>query len=167
MVKMIKKKHIYAIDFAIIVGTLIAVFVVVGYARPLVIAPLPDYNTTNSFVLFDFQRANLILIDDNPNFTSPDKIYVSDNLVVNLAPGVYYWKVVGELPSEIRKLTILSTVDLRLRQNGDLIEVVNAGNTELEVSVFRNETLIEKILLDIDEGANVSGNKIQGAESEK
>jgi len=162
----ITKKHIYAIDFAIIVGTLITLIGVVGYARPLVIAPINELNTTSTSVLFEFEKAEMVLIDDNFEFTSPDKMYAKDNLVINLKPGVYYWKVSGALESEIRTLTILSKVDLKLRSAGDRFEVVNVGNVGLSVDIYDNKTLVGNIKLERDESRNVSGTAFVGRQDE-
>lgn len=166
--KMITSKHILAIDLVIIVGTLISVFITVGYVTPLVISPVNGYETTNSFVLFEFNNANLILLDDNPSFTSPQEIFAEDNLVINLKPGIYYWKVQGPLSSEIRKLTIVSEIALKVRSSGeDSYEVVNAGNNVLNVDIYENDELSGSVVLGVDERKEVSGNKFVGVENEK
>jgi len=159
------KKYILGIDLLVVVGTLMAIAILVGYARPLVIAPTDELSTTNTAVLFSFEKANLILIDDNLEFSSSEEIYVEDNLVINLKPGVYYWKVVGALPSEVRKLTIESEVDLKLRRvasGDDSYEIVNSGNTELNVDVYQGEELTGNVVLGVDENKEVSGTKFVG-----
>ncbi|OIO80236.1 hypothetical protein AUJ84_04295 [Candidatus Pacearchaeota archaeon CG1_02_32_132] len=165
---MITNRHILAIDFVIIVGTLISLFFVVGYVTPLVISPVNGYETTNSSVLFEFNNANLILLDDNPSFTSPQEIFAEDNLVINLKSGVYYWKVQGPLSSEVRKLTIVSGIALKVKSLGeDSYEVVNAGNNVLNVDIYENDELSGSVVLRVDEGKEVSGNKFVGGENEE
>ena len=154
---MIKSKKIIMLDLIIIVGTLLIIAGLIGYTRPLVIAPIDDSTTTETSVLFEFEKANLILIDDNLEFSSPDKIYVKNNLIVNLKPGVYYWKVEGTLPSEVRKLTIESEIDLKLKEkesdSGEKYEVVNSGNTRLNVDIYgADDQLIGNVILERDEG---------------
>lgn len=151
---MVNKKHVLVIDAILIVGSLLIVGGLVGYARPLVIAPLDDYTTVNNSVLFEFEKADLILIDDNLDFSSPREVYVQNDIVINLEPGVYYWKVVGALESEVRELTIESDINLKIKesQNGNY-EVVNAGNTELEVDVYDHGRLSGKVVLDVDESS--------------
>ena len=164
---MINKKYILGIDLLVVVGTLVVIAILVGYARPLVIAPTDELSTRNTAVLFSFEKANLILIDDNLEFSSSEEIYVEDNLVINLKPGVYYWKVVGALPSEVRKLTIESEVDLKLRRvasGDDSYEIVNSGNTELNVDVYQGEELTGNVVLGVDEHKEVSGTKFVGRE---
>ena len=162
---MINNKHILALDFIVVVGSLLIVAGLVGYARPLVIAPIPDLHTAETSVLFEFEKANLILIDDNPGFTSPEKIFVKDNLVINLKPGVYYWKIQGSLQSEVRKITIESEIELMVRKSAeDNYEIVNAGNTRLNVDIYQNEKLTGSIVLDVDEDEEVSGTKFIGGQ---
>ncbi len=160
-----KKTIKYAIDFVLIVGTAFLLLFLVGYVRPLVIAPLDGLKTTENSVLFSFEKADTILIDDNIEFTSPEKIHVKDNLIVNLKPGTYYWKVQGISQSEIRKLTIESEIDLKLKEKDlekGVYDIVNAGNTVLDVGVYDKEDLQETISLGIDEEKEVSGTKFIG-----
>jgi hypothetical protein len=166
---MMNSNKIYLIDAAMIVGTVIAlasIIIYVGYLNPLVIAPSPDFETTDTSVLFSFENSDSLIIDDNPEFTSPEKINVKDSLVVRLAPGTYYWKTEGLTKSEIRKLTILSEIGLKLKKVETGYEVVNSGNLALDVEVYDNETLTEKIVLKVDESKNVSGTKFIGGQDE-
>src|SRR3989344_8834067 len=154
-------KHIWKVDLAIIVTTVIGLFFLVDYARPLVISPADNLKTTENYVLFSFEKADKILIDDNLDFSSPKEIYVEENVVINLEPGIYYWKVDGILNSEIRKVTIESSVDLKLRrlECNDCYGIFNAGNTRLNVNVYNGSLLTEKIILDIDEEEETKGTK--------
>ncbi len=158
----IHKKHIIAADFVIIAVTLIVAIGLIGYARPLVIAPIDDLVTTNGSVVFAFEKGESVLIDDNNKFTSPEKIYFEDNLIINLKPGLYYWKVDGVVDSEIRQLTIESEVDLRIKDAGEEYELVNAGNTQLNVDIYNQGVLTGNIIVDVDESANASGTKFVG-----
>jgi hypothetical protein len=160
------RKHIIAIDFIVVVGTLGIIALLVGYGQPLVIAPLDDLTTSDGSVLFVFEKANLILIDDNNRFTSPLIIEAEDNLVINLKPGVYYWKVEGALSSDVRSLTIQSEVDLKLREKEEEYEVVNSGNTRLNVNIYEDGALTGNVILDVDEEEEVSGTKFVGGQDE-
>lgn len=155
-------KHIYAIDLALIVGTLIVLIVMVGYARPLVIAPIDDEVTSETAVLFEFDKADKILIDENVEFTSPREIYVENDLVVNLKPGIYYWKVEGILESEVRELTIINEIDLKVRESDDKYEVINSGNSDLNVDIYRDGNLTESITLKVDESVEKEGGEFIG-----
>lgn len=136
---------------------------VIGYAQPLVISPIDGITTTNTSVLFAFSKADTILIDDNPDFSTPIMIKAEDNLVVRLEPGEYYWKVKGALESKTHTLTINSLVELMLRPNGDEYDVVNAGNTALNVEVYNGTEKVNEISLDADEETNSSGTMFVGS----
>lgn len=156
---------IHIIDTTIVVSTLIiflSMVIYVGYLNPLAIAPSNDFVTGDTSVLFSFENADSILIDDNPEFTSPEKINVKDSLVVRLAPGTYYWKIESITRNEIRKLTILSEIGLKLKKSEWGYEVVNSGNVELNVEIYDNETLTDEIILKVYESGNVSGTKFIG-----
>lgn len=161
-----KNKHIYTIDLILIIGTLIGGIFLVGYVSPLIIAPIDEFETTNRSILFSIEKAESILIDDNIEFTSPEEIYVEDDLVINLRPGVYYWKAVGVLKTEIRTLTINSEVSLKLKNMGDFYGIVNAGNVRLNVEIYNGTSLVESIKLKVDEEKEVSGTKFIGEQDE-
>ncbi|NCO11628.1 hypothetical protein CO038_03855 [Candidatus Pacearchaeota archaeon CG_4_9_14_0_2_um_filter_39_13] len=163
---MIDKKVVYGIDFILIVGTLIGVFFAVGYVQPLVIGPIDGLETTNGSILFEFEKANLILIDDNPEFTSPEEIHAEDNLIVNLKPGVYYWKVEGALPGETRQLTIISEVSLKLKESSSGYSLVNSGNTRLNVDIYEDGKKTGDVILEVDEDREVKGTKFIGGQNE-
>ena len=162
------KKTILVIDLVLVVGSLALIAWLVGYSQPLVIAPIDGYTSTDGSILFEFEKADLILIDDNLDFSSPQRIYVEDNLVINLKPGVYYWKVSGALESDVRELTIESEIDLKLKESGtkDVYEVVNSGNERLNVDVYDHGLLSGNIILEKDESSEVSGTKFIGRQDE-
>ena len=153
-------------DIMMIGLSALAVLTIFGYASPLIISPIDNLETTNSSVLFEFDKADTILIDDNLNFTSPILVKAENNLIVNLKPGLYYWKIKGLTESKINTLTILSEIDLRLKDNGDRYALVNAGNTELDVAIYNGSVLQGNVILDIEEEKNVSGTLFVGRENE-
>lgn len=162
---MVTKKHIYVIDALILVSTLVVIATVIYAGTPILKSPINGY-TTYGPVLFSFEKGEKILIDDNMQFTSPQIIEVRDNLVISLAPGIYYWKVQGALESEVRELTIESKVDLKIKHiEGDRYDVVNSGNTELNVGIFENGSLTGNVILGTDDNAEVSGTEFVGREN--
>lgn len=155
-------KNIWKIDLAVILISVFVLIVLVGYARPLVIAPMDEYETQENNILFSFERANILFIDDNDNFTTPDEYFVKDGLELILEPGVYYWKVKGIEVSEVRKLTINSKVELKLIETKDGFGVVNAGNVGLNVDVYDEDELVDKIKLEVGD-VGEGGDKFVGA----
>jgi len=151
---------IYKIDLALVIVSLIALIILVGYVRPLVIAPLDGYESSGN-VLFSIEKADALLIDDNIEFTTPDAYEVKDGMEINLLPGTYYWKAVGVVGSEVRTLTINSEVNLELREDGGDYSVVNAGNVRLNVDVYNGTDLVDKVKVDVGDEAD-GGNKYVG-----
>ena len=97
------------IDFIVIALTLALIiigFTMIANAKPVVRSPVGNIITTDTSVLFEFEKANIILLDDNPEFSSPEKIYAKDNLIISLNPGTYYWRVAGAFDSDARNLSI-------------------------------------------------------------
>jgi hypothetical protein len=163
---------IYTIDLVIISATALVLLFLFNNTSPMIIAPLNEEKMSSSAVLFSFKNAEYILIDDNIEFTSPEKIFVKDNLLINLEPGIYYWKIKGIRESEIRKLAIISRVDLRLKQseendsiNNNFYEVINAGTEKLNVDVYENESITGMFILDTEASMNNSGDKFIGGKA--
>jgi len=159
------KRHIWKIDLVIIGISVLVLMGLVGYARPLVIAPIDDYKSLNGDILFEFERADVLLIDDNEDFTTPREYAIADGERVSLRPGVYYWKVSGVLGSEVRTLTIQSSVELELVELEEGWGVVNAGNVKLNVDVYDGEELIEKRKLGVG-AVGGEGDKFVGSQDE-
>jgi hypothetical protein len=159
-----KTNKIYAIDLILIVGSLVFLLVLVGYSQPMILAPLDNLKTSES-VLFSVENAQEILIDDNLDFTSPERYVLEDSLRITLDPGKYYWKAVGILPSEIRSLEIKSRVELKLISNNGEYSVVNIGNTRLDVDVYNGTKLVDS--RDVGIGEKISGgDKFIGGQDE-
>jgi len=157
---------IYKIDTVLIVVSLAVLIGLMGYINPSVIAPIDDYETTDTEILFSIENADVLFIDDNFDFTTPDKYSLEDGLKINLKPGKYYWKAIGLTESDVRTLTINSEVNLMLESDGDGYSVVNAGNVRLNVDVYNGTDLVDKIRVGISDSVSVYGNKFVGSQDE-
>jgi len=142
-----EEKTIRKIDIALIAAALVAITITINYAIPYVISPIGNTNEASNSVLFSFGKDDLIAIDDSPEFLSPEEIHAKDNLSIILKPGVYYLRISGIASSETRKLTILSEINLKLRSAGRVYEVINGGDTKLNVDIYENESYKETITL--------------------
>ncbi len=154
--------NIHKIDLVMIVGSLVVLMFLVGYVNPLVVAPLDEFETSEREVLFVIDKADVLLIDDNLDFTTPDEYRVKDGLKINLGPGKYYWKVIGILNSDIKTLTINSVVDLKLVEIEEGFGVVNSGNVRLDVDVYNGTELVDKVKLGVGGFSDVKGDKYIG-----
>ena len=156
-------KIMLKIDLFLIIGSLVVLIFLVGYVSPLVISPLDNYESSEGNILFLIEKADKLVIDDNSEFTSPDEYNVEDGLKIDLEPGQYYWKAVGVLGSKVRSLTVESLVNLELRKvDGESYEVINSGNTRLNVDVYDGAELVDKVKLETDEGLESQGTKFVG-----
>ncbi|MBW6442709.1 hypothetical protein K0A97_02925 [Patescibacteria group bacterium] len=178
------KKPIYIIDLVLVVGTLVSLFFIIfspiggtsslnsfitGRAIiPTLESPKEGYVSSDS-ILFSFKDGHTLLIDDNPDFRNPQKFTLEDNLYLTLEPGNYYWMVKGIRESEMRKFTIESRVELKMKETDEGYEVVNVGNVKLNVDVYEKDEFLERIILNIEEIENlenISEIKIIGGQSD-
>lgn len=90
-----------------------------------------------------------IMIDDNPEFTTPVTAEVKGN---NYSPenefelGSYYWKIKGLRESKAQKFTIVSKVSLKTEEDENLR---NDGNTRLKLSL--NPGITGAAILDVNQ----------------
>lgn len=157
------------IDFALVSVSLLVVMLLFSNFTGRAISPLNNEVLDSNKVLFEIKGASFILLDDNEEFSSPEKIYLEDYLEIRLEPGVYYWKIVDDKTNEIRKLTILSVVDLSIQRSSeeDSFEVVNGGTEDLNVGVYEGEFLIDSFNLNSSETVSKNGTKFIGGKNEK
>lgn len=91
----------------------------------------------------------VIMIDDNPDFTTPTTVEVKGNKYSpenELELGEHYWKVKGLRESEVQKFTIVSKVSLKREEDENLR---NDGNTRLKLGIISGVT--GAVTLDINQ----------------
>lgn len=160
-------KNLYKIDLVVIIISLTILIFLVGYMQPLVIAPVDSHETTGEGVLFSIDKADLLLIDDNIDFTTPDEYPFKEGLKIHLEPGNYYWKAKGLFESEVRTLTILSKVEFELKQVDEFnYGVFNAGNVRLNVDIYNGTEFVGNKKLDAKKSIPLIGDKFIGSYDE-
>ena len=157
------KSFVYGIDALLVVGTLALVVWAFLYSTPLLNTPTDGVVATGA-VLFSFERGDFLLIDDNPDFSSPQRISVRDRALITLEPGTYYWMVEGVLPSEIRQITVESVIDLQVRASESGYDITNAGDARLNVDVYDKGVLTGNIILVPDESSGATGDAFIGGQ---
>jgi hypothetical protein len=161
------KEIIHKIDLILLIAgiiSLVTIVGIVGFRTPYVILPQDNLTTSEETVLFSFENADKVLIDDNQNFSSPKVWEVKDNLIIELEPGIYYWKLQGIVESKIRKLNIQSKIDLRMNKLNNSYTLTNAGNIGLNVEVYNKSELKRNFSLGTNEKEKVLGNKFIGSQ---
>lgn len=138
-----------------VVAGLVAAWIITSYnvqaVYPLNGIVTDDVNPT--FKWSGVRESFEILIDDDPDFSSPLSYEVTGNMFAledSLEFGEYYWKVKSsDVESGVRKLTIVSTVELsRLKRD----QLSNVGNTPLLV---HGSGLAGAVTLGVNESMNI------------
>ena len=70
--------------------------------------------------------------------------------MINLKPGKYYWEFVNISDNEIKEFSILSKVDLKFVDKDDKFEVVNVGDTKLNVKLYNHGEFTGNIILNTE-----------------
>lgn len=115
--------------------------------------------------LFSFKSGSVILIDKNLNFKSPERVEAKDNLVINLNRGIYYWKVEDAIPAEdVVQIEIRDiAASLKLVKSGDGYNVINSGNSTLNVDIYSSGRFTGNVILgrgideEVSEVINIGG----------
>jgi hypothetical protein len=145
-------KKMLAIDLILIVGSLLIIGSLFSFSTSVFLSPGDEFVNSED-VLFDFERPEVIWLDDNIDFESPKIIFVEDGEIIRLEKGTHYFKFSGELFNEIREITVLSDISLKLRfsSDGERVEVVNAEENRLRVNVFdADDELQESFALKVE-----------------
>ena len=139
-------KFIVALQLIFLAGVVIFLYV---------FAPNLDYppngaQLDRNDVEFKFKNANVILVDDNPDFSSPVKIDLSEleGKSVSFEAGTYYWKAEGILGSLKRKFTINSNVGLEIIEENSSLK--NVGNVPLNVTEKTQSGTVGLAILDVE-----------------
>lgn len=129
---------------------LIFAFVFLYKIAPRINYPNDGSLLNGNMVKFDFENSKAILIDDNPEFSSPINIDAEKikDVFISFPPGTYYWKGVGILETEPKKFTINSNVGLEIQDNQTNLK--NVGNVALNVSIEDENGLSGLTILDVD-----------------
>ncbi|MBU3913735.1 MAG: hypothetical protein KKE50_06610 [Nanoarchaeota archaeon] len=132
-----------AAQFVLVIGVLAFIY----FCTPKLDYPRNNEVLSQSAVELKFRNARVVLIDENPDFTSPREIDTENAGMANITfqPGVYYWKAVGILESSAKRFTIPSEVGLEL--DNEILR--NSGNVPVNVSVENEFGLSGLAILDI------------------
>jgi hypothetical protein len=103
------------------------------YTAPRQIYPLHGMIVSNPDFLFEIENSKEIALSTDMDFTNYINLKEGDE--ITLPPGIYFWKVKGiVVDSEVRNFTLESTVGLMLKEKGELYEVQNSGNVDLNLT---------------------------------
>jgi hypothetical protein len=138
-------KTIILAQLAIVVGALMFVILF----APKTIYPLNNGYYDDSVINFNFRNANIIVVDEDPMFSSPQEIDIREvNITkIRFPPGKYYWKAIGILESPVKSFTINSKVGLEYKEQNS--SIVNVGNVKINVSEENSKGISGLAIVDI------------------
>jgi len=138
-------KIMVIVQFVILAGAVLFIY----FFSPHLDYPRNNQSLDNGVVDFKFRNANLILVDDNPDFRNPMEIDLSklNTTGINFKPGTYYWKAVGFIESNSQEFTINPNVGLELNEENSSLK--NAGNVPLNVSEKTDSGTTGLVILDV------------------
>jgi len=125
-----KTKIILILEGILLFGILAFLFV---YTSPKQIFPIQGMVISNQDFLFEIENSQEIILSTDIEFANALSLKEGDE--ITLPPGTYFWKVKGVMrESEIRNFTLESTAGLKLKDNGELYEIQNSGNVDLNLT---------------------------------
>jgi len=139
--KINKAKKIIFVDAIILILIIGGLFLL----TPKIIGTISKDRLT----FFKFTNAYAILIDDNPDFSSPKEVTEE---AMKLNPGQYYWKAIGVLgESEMGNFSIDSEVIVNMRIDRENITIHNKGNVPINVKEDTRQIISGKMIIEINE----------------
>jgi len=143
-----KLKLIWITSIIILIATLFTIFSILLY-------PFQNMHTASRIIEFKFTGlATNVLIDDNPDFTSP--IVKTKPFILDLEPGTYYWKT--NFLSPVRIFTIDSEVTINLlKKENQTYTIQNKGNTIIDLIVrnIRDWAMTGKAIVGVNEELDI------------
>jgi len=131
------------------------IFVLSVFSFVIFFAPSLEYPNNGEIlnrqdVEFKFRNANVILVDETPDFSSPKKINLDELNIskVFFEPGKYYWKAVGLIESEVREFVVSSNVGLELDEENKTIK--NVGDSKINVTKETSKGIEGLVILDVE-----------------
>ena len=130
---------------------IILVTILISFSNNNLIQLFPENNS----IITDRQptfkwigKANKLIIDDNDEFVSTVIENVEGNsyrINNKLNFTTYYWKLLGNKNSSVSQFRIDSVVALELKNQSNLYNITNVGNTDLDVEVVGENRFLGKI----------------------
>ena len=135
-----------------------AIFLVLVLTGIYFFYPRAEVDVNKNWVEFKSINANVIMISENPDFSNPRYIDLSErkNLSFNLEPGTYYWKSENGLISGWKKeFTINSEVGIKINRSENDSNLVNIGNVKVNVTKNKDGIMVGHIILEPTESEKI------------
>ena len=112
--------------------------------------PRAEVSVSGNVVRFS-GNADIIVISENPDFTNPRFIDLSEfnEVVLNLKPGIYYWKPDnGIIEGFSDSFVIDSEVGLLINRTDNETDLVNVGNVKIKIEKSEGGVTVGRIILE-------------------
>ena len=144
----IQKRHVKKAGLFVIVEATLLVLIIGGllFFSPKIYGSEQDESGKLTF--FKFKNAHAILIDDNSDFSSPQRI---SEKAMKLEAGKYYWKAEGILgESKTGEFEIESEVAISMKVENNVTTITNKGNVKEEII---QKGISGNMIIDVNENA--------------
>lgn len=121
--------------------------------------PKTEVNVNGNFVNFNSINAKIIIISENPDFSNPRYMDLSErkNISLNLESGKYYWKADNSIIEGLRnEFTIESEVGMEINRNENESELINVGNVKINVTKNDSGALVGHIILEPEQSEKIN-----------
>jgi len=149
-----KNKHFIVVGLQIIFLMIVLVSVIYLYPRA-------NVNVNGNAVNLNSINAKLIMISENPDFSNPRYIDLSEikNQNLDLAPGKYYWKADnGIIEGFSGEFVIPTEVSLAINKTENDSDLVNIGNVKINITKEKGGVMVGRIILSPDESKKIDDN---------
>jgi hypothetical protein len=134
------------------------IFLVVILSVVYILYPRTEIILNKDFISFNSINANVIIISENPDFSNPKYLDLSErkNISLSLEPGTYYWKSDNGVIQGLKKeFTIESEVGLNINREENKTDLINVGNVKINVTKDDKGTIVGHIILGPEESEKI------------
>ena len=120
--------------------------------------PKAEVDVNKDWVQFKSINANVIMISENPDFSDPRYIDLTErkNMSLNLVPGTYYWKSEnGFISGWKNEFTIDSEVGIKINRSENESGLVNLGNVKINVTKNSDGMMVGRVILEPDSSEKI------------
>lgn len=120
--------------------------------------PRTNLEINGTLVNFKSLNSNVIIISENPDFSNPRYLDVSEkkNISFDLQPGRYYWKASNSiLTGWKQEFRIESEVGMEIDREENDSELTNIGNVKINVTKNEEGTLVGHIILEPNQSQEI------------
>ncbi|MEM0465641.1 MAG: hypothetical protein QXW97_02995 [Candidatus Pacearchaeota archaeon] len=138
-------------------------FVILVLICIYVLYPKSEISINGNFVKFSSINAKVITISENPDFSNPRYIDLTEvkNVGFNLNPGTYYWKADNGIISGLsNKFTIKSNVGLVINRTENETNLVNIGNVKVNVTRDKSGSFVGHVILSPEQSQKIEDSGI-------